>query len=69
MQATKALEKIRGQILSSLREVRAEIERVRASVGQFQSIGSQFDSLVEHYAKILNEIEGKKWALKELKSK
>ena len=63
------MEKIRAQIVSSLREVRAEIERVRASVAQFQSIGPQFDFLVEQYAKILNEIEGKKWALKELKSK
>ncbi len=30
--------------------------------------GSEFESIVERFSKIQNEIEGKKWALKELNS-
>ena len=66
-QANKALESIRIQILTSLKEVRAEVERLRLSIGQYQAIGTEFEKIVEKYAKVQSEIEGKKWALKESK--
>ena len=34
---------------------------------QYEAVGEEFDTIVSEYAKLKAEIEGKEWAIRELK--
>ncbi len=68
-QMTKALEKIRKQILQNLGDVKDETERVKSLLLAYNAIGPEFDTIVERYAKVQDEIDGQRWAIKELQKK
>ena len=51
----------------NLARVHAEVDQSKASLMQFEAVGEEFDAIVDEYAKLKAEIEGKEWAIKELK--
>ncbi|XP_059081171.1 HAUS augmin-like complex subunit 4 isoform X2 [Tigriopus californicus] len=63
-----ALKKIRNHLSESISQTNAEIQRVTSSLAQYTSAGSEFEEVVIEYVKVLEEIQGKKWALAELKN-
>ena len=63
----QALNKIREHLKSKIAKCHKEIDLTKSSLTQYEAVGEQFEEVVEKYAKIKGEVEGKKWALKELK--
>ena len=66
-ETVQALKKIRTYLDKNLARVRAEVDQSKTSLMQYEAVGEEFDAIVSEYAKIKAEIEGKKWAIKELK--
>ena len=66
-EAVQALKKIRAYLDKNLARVRAEVDQSKASLMQYEAVGEEFDAIVSEYAKLKAEIEGKEWAIKELK--
>ena len=66
-EAVQALKKIRMYLDKNLARVRAEVDQSKASLMQYEAVGEEFDAIVGEYAKLKAEIEGKEWAIKELK--
>lgn len=62
-----ALRKIRRHLVKSVADTEAEIDQIRANLQQYEAVGTDFETVVKEYAKLKEEIAGKKWALKELK--
>ena len=66
-EAVQALKKIRAYLDKTLATVCTEVERSKASLMQYEAVGEEFDAVVSEYARLKTEIEGKEWAIKELK--
>ena len=55
--------KLSGQI----KEVQSELLNLKSTLEQYNQCGPEFSELVREYARLQKEIEGKKWALSELR--
>lgn len=66
--ATKALDKMRKELNDAIEETNKDIARVKGELERYQTVGPAFDTIVDDYVRIQKDIEGKEWALQELKS-
>ena len=64
---TNALKRIRSHLLASLEAARGDLDRARSGLAQYEAAGPEFEEVVSEYAAVRADIEGKEWALKELK--
>ena len=63
-----ALSMISKQLMASANETRSEIESCRTRLERYQSVGKDFNNLVQEYRQIKEAIQQKKWTLDKLKS-
>jgi len=66
-ESVAALRKIRNRLTEQTKEVQSELLNLKATLEQYQQCGPEFSELVREYARLQKEIEGKKWALSELR--
>ncbi|XP_017295221.1 HAUS augmin-like complex subunit 4 [Kryptolebias marmoratus] len=64
--AISAHRKIRGRLESELRASKEEKQAVELKLSSFKILGREFEALADEYCRIRQEIDMKKWALKEL---
>lgn len=57
----------RHEVDSGIKDTQQEIQLVTQALAAYESIGMGFDSLVEEYTQLREEVENKKWAVRELK--
>ena len=57
----------RKELDNSICDTHNEIQQVSQVLAGYESIGMGFDSLVEEYTKLCDEVENKTWAVRELK--
>jgi len=62
-----ALRKIRNKLSGQIKEVQSELLNLKSTLEQYNQCGPEFSELVREYARLQKEIEGKKWALSELR--
>jgi len=62
-----ALRKIRNRLTEQLKEAQSELLNLKTTLDQYHQCGPEFGDLVREYARLQKEIEGKKWALNELR--
>lgn len=65
----KALRAIRRYLKTNAEETSAAIDKTRSDLQQYEAVGEDFEAVVAEYAKVRADIEGKLWALQELKEK
>jgi hypothetical protein len=63
----EALKKIRAYLDKTLARVRSDVDQSKTSLVQYEAVGEDFEAVVTEYARLRAEIEGKQWAIKELK--
>ncbi len=63
----KALRKISAHLEKTLRDVNELIAKSRTELAQFEAVDEDFSAVVREYTQLKADIEGKLWALKELK--
>ena len=57
----------RKELDVTIRDTQSEVQQVSQVLAAYESIGMGFDSLVEEYTKLRDEVENKTWAVRELK--
>jgi len=62
-----ALKKIRNRLTEQTKEAQSELLNLKTTLEQYHQCGPEFSDLVREYARLQKEIEGKKWALSELR--
>jgi len=62
-----ALRKIRNRLTEQSKESQSELLNLRSTLDQYHQCGPEFSDLVREYARLQKDIEGKKWALNELR--
>lgn len=62
-----ALRKIRNRLTEQMKEAQSELLNLKTTLEQYHQCGPEFSELVREYARLQKEIEGKKWALSELR--
>ncbi|XP_076111308.1 HAUS augmin-like complex subunit 4 [Mytilus galloprovincialis] len=65
VETCRALSQIRKYLKSEHDETETEYTNVSQALKAYESVGMGFDSLVNEYSKLKNEVENKQWALKE----
>eukprot|EP00092_Neocalanus_flemingeri_P010630 GFUD01011452.1.p1 GENE.GFUD01011452.1~~GFUD01011452.1.p1 ORF type:complete len:359 (-),score=65.71 GFUD01011452.1:202-1278(-) len=63
-----ALRKIRNRLTEQMKEAQSELLNLKTTLEQYHQCGPEFSDLVREYARLQKEIEGKKWALSELRA-
>ena len=63
-----ALKKIRARLLEITEDTQNKISKVKTTLDQYYQCGPEFSELVKEYARLQKEIEGKNWALSELRN-
>ncbi|ELU12924.1 hypothetical protein CAPTEDRAFT_198726 [Capitella teleta] len=63
----QALRKIRGEIDRAIHSTEYDLKQVDQTLAAYEAVGSGFDNLVQEYTRLKDEIDNKKWALRELK--
>jgi len=66
-ESVAALRKIRSRLTDQTKEVQSELLNLKSTLEQYNQCGPEFSELVREYARLQKEIEGKKWALSELR--
>merc|ERR1712226_178792 len=62
-----AIRIIRSRLTKLLEESEEELVTLRSTLSQYQAAGPDFAPIVLEYARLQKEIEGKRWALNELR--
>ena len=57
----------RRELDSTMSSMQKEITKVSEALKTYQSVGMGFDDLVQEFTQLRDEIENKKWALRELR--
>jgi len=57
----------RSELDSSINDTENELSRVTAAVRSYESVGIEFDSLVDEFTRVRAEVDNRRWALHELK--
>lgn len=52
---------------ANIKDTEQVIQQVSQALVAYESVGMGFDSLVEEYTQLRDEVENKKWAVRELK--
>ena len=65
-EAVQALKKLYKLVKSAISETQTETDKVKRSLGEYERVGSAMDEVAKEFARLKEQIEGKKWALKEL---
>lgn len=63
----QALRRIRARLEEKREATRKELEATRAGLAGYAAAGEEMEAVVEEYSAVRAKIEGKKWALRELK--
>jgi hypothetical protein len=58
---------IRGELDKAIHTTEHELKEVGKALGVYETVGAEFDCLVQEYTQLKEEITNKQWALKELK--
>jgi len=66
-ESVAALRKIRSRLSEQTKEVQSELLNLKSTLEQYNQCGPEFGDIVREYARLQKEIEGKKWALSELR--
>ena len=66
-ETVRALTTIKNQLDLRIHETQKDLRQVGQSLQAYEAVGTSFDSLVEDYTKLRDEIDNKKWGLRELK--
>lgn len=61
----KALTQVKKYLKSKYTETESEYSNVTQALKAYESVGMGFDSLVNEYSRLKNEVENKQWALSE----
>ena len=62
----KALQCVKSHLANNTKDSQKEHQHISRALQSYESIGSEFNSLVEEYRKLKDEVENKQWALAEL---
>ena len=57
----------RKELDTSITKTQNELSQVEQSLKAYTSVGDNFDNIVREYTYLKDEIESKRWALKEFK--
>lgn len=57
----------RSELDTSLADTEKELNRLTAAVRAYESVGNEFDSVVDEFTRLRAEVENRRWALHELK--
>ncbi|KAL5021616.1 hypothetical protein ScPMuIL_000771 [Solemya velum] len=68
-ETVQALRIVRKQLDSKLHEGHKERTNLRQALQAYEAVGMGFDSLVEEYGQLCEELENKQWAMSELEQK
>ena len=52
---------------TTIRDTEAELTRVGQSLHTYESVGLGFENIVREYTQLQDDIENKRWAMRELK--
>lgn len=66
-EAIKALKTIRTHLIKQIELKKTQIEKTKAHLKQYEDAGPELEQVVKDLIQVQKEIEGKKWALQELK--
>jgi len=67
-ESIKAIKLVRTRLLEKIQRKESELADLENRIAQYRGVSSEFSDVVKEYARILKQIEEKKWALRELNS-
>ena len=66
--AVALLERLRHKLSKDTDQAKSEVDRIRKDLAKYQTVsGTDFKAIVDTYATIMADIEGKEWALSRFK--
>ena len=57
----------RGEVDQALRHTEQDLQQVSQALRAYESVGMGFDLLVKEYTQLRDDVDNKRWAVRELK--
>jgi len=67
-ESIKAIKLVRTRLLEKIQKRESDLTDLENRIAQYRGVSTEFSDVVKQFAKILKQIEEKKWALRELNS-